>query len=160
MNISKNEISPEAALEAFADEVSGLMPKLCRAMVRYERNHITTGKLTVPQYWALELVYGASPRPMHELLRAMGLKSSTGTVFVDRLCRMGLVKRVRDQQDRRAVALGITGKGRRVIQDIKKQKRKGITELFRPLTAGERRKYLELMRKLAAEFERNQETLA
>ncbi len=123
-------------------------------MVRQESNFITRGELTLPQLWALELLQREGPHPMREVLAALQLKSSTGTVLVDRLCRMKLVRREREERDRRTVLVALTPKGRRVLDEINRHRRAGLLDLFRPFNAGERSAYLTLLEKLVCEMTR------
>lgn len=134
------------------DRVTVLMPQLCRAMMKHESNHMTRGELNLPQFLALEYLRAEASPPMHQLLDALQLKSSTGTVFVDRLVRLGLVKRLRDAMDRRAVRVALTAKGRRILEEIHSQKRRSLLKLYRPLTAAERTSYLSVVEKMVREF--------
>lgn len=153
MNYSTIEITgTELSLDRFVTRVMDLMPRLCRAMVRHERNYLTRGDLTLPQLWALEIMHERRSCSMHELVAALQLKPSTASMFVDRLVELGLARRARDRDDRRAVRLAITPKGIRIMQQIDKQKRRGMLELFKPFTAGERGAYLILLEKLVREF--------
>ena len=150
VNISRNEINSAAAsLPAFADHVSALFPRLCRAMVRHESNHLTNGTITLPQLWALELIRDQKSMAMHDLASALELKSPSATMLVDQLDELGLVRRTRGAEDRRVVQVALTAKGRKVLDDILRQKKKGIMEIFKPLSVSERRSYLAILNKLA-----------
>ena len=158
VNSSKHEIPrPARSLATFVDHVAGLVPQLCRAMVRQESNYVTRGELTLPQLWALELLRRRGPCQMHELLDALQLKSSTGTVFVDRLCRMGLAKRGRGTADRRVVQVILSAKGKRALDEIDQHRRAGMLEVFRPFTTDERAAYLDLLEKLVREMSKEKD---
>lgn len=129
-----------------------LMPQLCRAMVRRERNYLTRGDLTLPQLWALEIMHERPTCSMHEVVTALQLKPSTASMFMDRLVEIGVARRQRDREDRRAVRVTLTPKGRRILQQIEKQRRKGMLALYKPLTSGERGAYLILLEKLVREL--------
>ena len=154
MNISKNEIilKKDAGLSQFAERLSHLLPKLCQSMVRHERNYLTDGTLTLPHLWALELLQENKECTMHDLAEELQLKSSSATVLVDRLEKLGLIRRQRNAQDRRVVHVALAPKGRKVLQQIATQKKKGIIETFKPLSAQERRDYLNLLEKLAGKL--------
>lgn len=161
VNSSKSEIPRLArSLDTFVDHVAGLVPQLCRAMVRQESNYVTRGELTLPQLWALELLRRRGPCQMHEVLSALQLKSSTGTVFVDRLCKLGLVKRGRGAEDRRAVHVSLTAKGNRALDEIDQHRREGMLEVFRPFTAAERAAYLDLLEKLVREMSKEKDGMS
>lgn len=150
VNISQNEINRAAAtLPAFAVHVSALFPRLCRAMVQHESNHLTSGTISLPQLWALELVREKKSVAMHDLASALHLKSPSATMLVDHLDGLGMVRRTRGARDRRVVQVTLTAKGRRILDDILRQKQKGVMEIFKPLSAAERRSYLAILNKLA-----------
>lgn len=158
VNSSLHEISRAArSLNAFVDHVAGIMPRLCRAMVRQEGNYVTRGELTLPQLWALELLRQRGPCRMSEVLEALQLKSSTGTVFVDRLCRMKLARRMRGQPDRRSVRVELTVKGKQALDEIDAHRRAGMADLFRPFTTRERAAYLDLLEKLVREMSKDKD---
>jgi DNA-binding MarR family transcriptional regulator len=158
VNSSSIEVSAAArSLPSFVDRVATLVPQLCRAVVRQESNYVIRGELTLPQLWALELLRLRGTCQMSEVLRALQLKSSTGTVFVDRLCRMGLVRRERDNKDRRAVDVTLTAKGRRALDEIDEHRKAGMLTVFKPFNARERAAYLVLLEKLVLEMSKEKE---
>ncbi|MCE9613520.1 MAG: MarR family transcriptional regulator [Lentisphaerae bacterium] len=148
MNNSTIEINSAA----FIARVDGLMSRLCRGMVRHEQNYLTRGALTMPQFWALELLHGRGGCRMADLVTALHVKSSTGTMLVNRLARLRLVRRAHSVQDRRAVDLTLTPHGRRVVDEIHRQRRRGLGRMFKPLSARERGAYVALLEKLAREL--------
>lgn len=142
--------------EAFARRVDGLMSTLCQAMVHHEQNYLTRGELTMPQFWALEWMSRTKRGRMQDLVAALQLKSSTGTMLVDRLVTLGLARRVRNPDDRRSVALALTARGARVVDEVHRQRQRGIRRMFAPLSVRERKEYLALLEKLAREFSKEQ----
>ena len=142
------------ALAAFADRLSAAMPVLCASMIRHERNALTDGRLSLPQFWALAWLEGhEAGAPMHELAAALDLKASTATLLVDRLCARSWARRVSDPADRRRVIIRLTPSGRRLVREIHDTKRKALQETFRALSADERHRYLELIETLAARLQ-------
>ena len=147
---SKDEL---ISLPDFVERLSDLFPRLCRALVQRESNDVTTGRVTLPQFWALEILKARGPQQMHELVDALRLKASTGTVFVDRLADMGLVRRVRATGDRRVVQVVLAAKGTRLVQQIHEQRKRGLQDIYKPLTAAERADYLHLVEKLLSQLD-------
>ena len=153
MNSSPNEVSGESLAEGpFLDRLADLLPRLSWSMVRQEGSYLNQGGMTLPQLWALELLRREGPCSMRQVLSALGLKSSTGTLFVDRLCRMRMVRRHHDARDRRTVLVEITSKGTRTLNEVQGHRHAALAKLFRPFNARERRDYLRLLEKLAAEL--------
>ena len=158
VNSSICEVSGGAlSLPAFVDRVATLVPKLHGAIMRQESIYVTRGELTLPQWWALELLKQRGACLMNELVHALQLKSSTGTVLVDRLCRMGLVRRGRVTEDRRAVKVALTPKGKRALNEIDAHRKDGMLDIFKPLNAHERAAYLSLLEKVVREMSKEKE---
>ncbi|MCD7945322.1 MAG: MarR family transcriptional regulator [Clostridiales bacterium] len=70
--------------------------------------------LTYPQTITLMILDADGPMPISELAKATGSANSTTSGVVDRLERMGLVQRVRSDQDRRKIFVQITDHYREV----------------------------------------------
>lgn len=88
--------------------------EVMRAVIRrlqpaLEREGISTG-----QFWALKLVSSLDSASVSALARHLALSAPTVCSNVDQLEAAGLVVRERSRQDRRAVVLRLTPKGRRV----------------------------------------------
>lgn len=146
---SQRRAPAEVALPQLAERLTELLPLLTRAISRYESNCLSQGAITVPQFWALELLAKDSPCSMTKLAAALHLKCSSATGLVDRLTRHGFVTRSSIPGDRRKVGVSLTPEGARLVHEVYQQKRKGLLELFRPLSAGERRQYLAIIEKLS-----------
>lgn len=155
MNVSKNET---LSLASFVDRLVSLSPHLCRAMMQQERCCTTGHALTVPQIWALELIAENGLCAQRDLLGKLQLKASTGTVFVDRLSRQGLIRRVRNPENRREVLLKITRKGHAVLDESRAQRRRVWMLMFKPLPERQRRAYIEMLESLVREFPNRKET--
>lgn len=75
-------------------------------------------RLTLTQGSVLsELVHGG-PRRMSTLAEFESVRQSSMTALVDRLERLGLVTRTRDPEDRRAVLIRATRKGRQYVNEL------------------------------------------
>lgn len=89
-----------------------------------------------------------------EVARDLNVAMTTMSSAVDRLVKKGLVERRRPQDDRRAVELTATSKGRDVLADQKAAYRKACHAMLRALDPGERIEIIRLTEKIAhAELE-------
>lgn len=140
------------SLNAFADRLNELLPRLMHDLRRQERNYFTRGLIGFPQLRALEHLAREGACSMHQLARAMGSRESTATGMVDRLVELGLVRRARSQEDRRVVHVGITPKGRRSLAQIQNHRRAIILRVFGALSAEDRGRYLEIIERVAGGF--------
>lgn len=139
-------------LEAFGDRMIELFPKLMREISQYETNYLTEGVITVPQVWVLDFLKDEKSAQMNELATYMKLKFSSATGLIDRMVKHQLVKRVRSETDRRVVFISITSKGKKILQEIYKQKRNGIMRLFGRLGSEDRMEYMNLIEKLVKDL--------
>ena len=83
------------------------------------------------------------------------------TTVVDNLERRGLVKRERNEKDRRVVTLSLTEAGRHVIEKVLPQHIQAIIEEMSILTPDEQETLSRLCRKIGKQehCEENQQTL-
>ena len=138
------------SLNTFGDRMVELLPRLMKEITSYENNYVTSGRITVPQLIVLDCLSRHGECPMHKIAESMNISFSTATGMMDRLVKQGLVQRLPGEHDRRTVLVTITSKGKRIIEEVFEQKRKGIMELFKPLTGQERRQYLDILQKLSS----------
>lgn len=149
MNYSKHKVSRHLTLAAFADRLLRLIPRVMHNQVKQDRNYLARGLITLPQLWALRQVAELGTCSMHTLAKAQGLKSSTVTGLVDRLVKLGLLKRFTNETDRRAVLAGITPKGRKIMSALHTEHRQSIMRLFQHISPQERAMYLAIIEKIS-----------
>ena len=101
-----------------------------------------------PALFGLLNVLGAREGAMQEELgAAMGVDPSTMVSLIDELETAGLARRRPHPTDRRARAVAITPKGRRVLERARRMAAQVEDEVLRGLTAAERRELLTLLRR-------------
>lgn len=139
-------------LNEFGRRLSDIMPRMMFQFWTYEQNYFTTGRISFPQLWALGYLTHAGAATMRTLARTMQAKESTTTGLVDRMDRMKLVRRTHSKEDRRVVYVEITAKGRRVLEEINRQREDTIKDLFRNLSSRDRATYLKILEKVLEEL--------
>ncbi|MDO9542853.1 MAG: MarR family transcriptional regulator [Kiritimatiellia bacterium] len=155
MNNSKDKTTPASgtinrmSVEQFADRLGVLMHKMAGMVLSAERNYLARGVITLPQLWVLHEIADAGNCPMLSISRNLGIKSSTVTGIMDRLVKLGLVKRCSSESDRRSVLAEATPKGRRILEHIHAERRHTLINAFGPLSAKERADYLAIIGKVA-----------
>jgi DNA-binding MarR family transcriptional regulator len=75
--------------------------------------------ITYPQWTILMLLYGEMARTSADMARQMSHDAGAMTRLVDQLEKRGLLNRVRDTADRRAVNLVLTAEGRALADSLK-----------------------------------------
>lgn len=101
------------------DQILELQPRLRR---RFQGGvpadvHAEMGAVTFQQMHALHTIARHGPVTMGALAGSLEAASlSSATQMADRLVRLGLVERMSDPEDRRLVRLGLSPRGREVLQ--------------------------------------------
>jgi MarR family transcriptional regulator, organic hydroperoxide resistance regulator len=131
--------------EEFAGRMMELFPQIVKAFSRYETHDLASGKITLPQFWALYYLSLGEKCKMKALAEHLGVSPAAATGLIDRLISQGLVVRKNDLKDRRVVWIGLSAKGSEMICRIKKQRVKAISEIFGKLSSEDRKNYLRIL---------------
>lgn len=88
-----------------------------------------------------------------ELSHAAGRDKSSLTPVVEDLVRRGLVARKRMDRDRRTYSLNLTPDGKKVLTNLTRCARRHERNLDRVIGMRDRKRFLQLLKKIAAEIE-------
>lgn len=88
------------------------------------------------------------------LAHMLGVTLSAVTALINRLHRMGLVSRERQEQDRRQVWISITPKGLQVLNDVEERRNLLLAVYISRVPENERQQLLELLQRAILLFER------
>jgi DNA-binding MarR family transcriptional regulator len=133
--------------EHVAEFAGQLFFRLWRASHTRIAEALATIGLTPASFGLLNVLSARDGAIQQELGAAMGIDPSTMVALIDDLERAGLAKRRPHPTDRRARAVAITPKGRRLLERGRKMAAGVEEEVLRGLTDGERRELLGLLRK-------------
>src|SRR5216684_6574948 len=106
---------------------------------------------SVPVWLMLSSLKSKERRTQLDLARAVGIEGPTLTRHLDGLEENGIVRRVRDGNDRRAVRVELTDEGERLFQTL----RQAVIAFNRALTDGVADDELERLRTALARLEQN-----
>ena len=102
--------------------------------------------LTVPQHRLLVLVASGGPRRIGALADDLGVNQSNASRLVDRMSRLGLVRRTKDTADARAAVIELTPSGRDVLEQVNDHRLQAVLEVLRVMPPDARRQATEAMR--------------
>ena len=108
----------ENKLKRTAAEIEDLIRQFVRIMNKRLRDSVKHTSITSPQLFALLSIYRESGLTIGDLCERMFLACSTISGLIDRLEKIQLVERYRDEEDRRVVRLKLTEKGVNCTQSI------------------------------------------
>ena len=138
-----NEMNEE--LKQTAAEVEDSIRKISKIMNKRLRDSLKYTCITPPQFSALVSIYREDKLTIGDLCDRMFLACSTISGLVDRLEKLELVERARDEEDRRVVRLQLTEKGRKLTEEILQMRRE---KLEKDMTKIEIERQKELLRNL------------
>jgi len=104
--------------------------------------------LTSSQFGVMEALLHLGPLCQGELAGKLLRSGASLTSVVGGLEKRGLVVRQRTEEDKRFVRVALTGKGRRLIQELFPAHAETVARLFSVLTDGEQEQLRRLCRKL------------
>lgn len=140
-----------AEADRIGTELTRLVRLIERAYAQHQADH-PDGVERATYHLLVHLVKGG-PRRSSALAEAVHSDPSTVSRQVGHLVRLGLVERVADPQDRRAVLLVATDEGRRVFAENRRMRNQGIAEMTQRWSAADRRALATLLARFADDFE-------
>ncbi|MFC4425876.1 MarR family winged helix-turn-helix transcriptional regulator [Deinococcus navajonensis] len=132
-----------AALDAYI--------KLWRAAHAVEvgaNRHLQHEGLTISQFGVMEALYHLGPLSQRALADKILRSSGNLTMVIDNLERDGLVRRERDERDRRVMKVSLTSEGQTMIERVLPRHVAGIRDIFSVLSPEETALLTALTRKL------------
>ncbi len=97
----------------------------------------TDQEINFPQFNLLRLIEHNGDHQIREIASFLGVSQAAASKNVDKLVRLGLVKRQVQEGDRRAVSLNLTLRGRNVIQKYEVLKEEKLAHMLQELTQAE-----------------------
>lgn len=125
----RKQISSEAAAQALHSAAIGLLRSVRRAD---GASGLNSARLS-----ALSVIVFAGPITLGELAGAEQVRPPTMTRIVNALEEQGLVRRARDERDRRTVYLSATMKGKRLLVESRNRRLRPLADEMRKLGATE-----------------------
>jgi DNA-binding MarR family transcriptional regulator len=150
------EPAPLTGREALLHRLLSLQPALrhrFRATIPAElRLHLQKAMedVTASQMEVLMLLHQSpSGLSMHELAEAQAITPSSATQLVDRLVRMGLVERLREEDDRRLVRVELSASARQKFEEMLHLHLRSLAVVTEPLGDAELRTLIDLLARVA-----------
>ncbi|MEW6185844.1 MAG: MarR family transcriptional regulator [Thermodesulfobacteriota bacterium] len=125
--------------------------KLQRAAATFHRKnaeHLKNFVITPAQFAVIECLGHLGPMIMGDLCKKMLVSGGNMTVVVDNLVKDGLVERVPSEEDRRAILVRFTPKGKKVFDDSFMRHADYLTQIAEVLNEKEQEDLGRLLKKL------------
>jgi DNA-binding MarR family transcriptional regulator len=118
--------------ETCARTVMETVPMVMRSIRREMRRH-GTSVLSVPQLRALAFLHRNPGACLFNVADHLGVTRPTASVIIDRLVRRGLLLRAEDPRERRKIAITLTPRGRRLLEQARSATRSWMAGVLAPL---------------------------
>ena len=105
-------------------------------------------ELSMPQFEVLWLIETTGTKSMERLAEYLGVKPPSMTAMIDKMERSGLVKRQKDARDRRIVHIALTGKTRKQLALMRRQKEAVLNRIVDALSRQDRDALKRILGKL------------
>lgn len=136
------------SLDDFAREMTNFMPRYIREASARVISASLKGDITISQIIILNIIKSADQCKMKDIAKALHVSTSAATGSVDRMVRIGLLKRRPSEKDRRVINIEMTQKGMKIIDDIQSRRYKFIIDIFGKFKPEERERFLDTMKKI------------
>jgi MarR family transcriptional regulator, 2-MHQ and catechol-resistance regulon repressor len=110
--------------------------------------HLASVSLTFSQYGVLDILYHLGPLPLGQIAEKILKSEGNMTTVVDNLERRGLVRRERNEKDRRVITLSLTETGQQIIEEVLPQHIQAIIEEMSILTPDQQETLSRLCREI------------
>ncbi|HEX3472385.1 MAG TPA: MarR family transcriptional regulator [Silvibacterium sp.] len=122
--------------------------KAHRALSAHVEDSVARHRLCLSDFMALEALLHKGPLTVGEIGNRVLLTSGSMTAAVDRLEKMGLVRREFTEKDRRARVIHLTQRGRRLVKTVFEAHSQDLEALMAVLDDDERTELYRLLKKL------------
>lgn len=106
--------------------------------------------LSGKELYVLEHIREDNPWRFNEFAENYHIKPSTLTGIVERLEKKGLLKRERDEKDRKAVYLYCTSEGKRIVKDHIEEDQLFFNSMLATLDTSERAQFIDLVKRITS----------
>jgi MarR family transcriptional regulator, organic hydroperoxide resistance regulator len=124
-------------------EIEKELRYLCTIVKQKGREMLVEFEITPPQFQALVYLAKEEDLTIGALSKRMYLACSTITDLVDRMEKNKMVKRVRDEKDRRVVRVTVLEKGHKIIQKVLTARREYLRDILSDLSEEQKSFILE-----------------
>ncbi|MCS7063540.1 MAG: MarR family transcriptional regulator [Methylacidiphilales bacterium] len=139
-----------------SQEIETLIPLIMRLQRIFliDLNRRTNqGNISISQFTLLSILNQFGPQKMSTLSHYMHHTSSATTGLVDRLIKLGLVKRHHDEKDRRQIWIKLTSKGEKMVDDMRKDLYAKITRISERLGKKDTQAWVRIYQTILHELE-------
>jgi DNA-binding MarR family transcriptional regulator len=144
MSASRSDSQIRSDCEKLADIFTAMQ----RCFLMNLSKELARGKVSFPQYFLLGFLSLQKHFTMSEIAAKMGHTTAAATGLVDRLEKLGYVKRMHASDDRRKIEVQITPSGLSLVEQIREDMVTNLGEMMRMLSPIEQKAWVQVYEKI------------
>jgi DNA-binding MarR family transcriptional regulator len=140
----------EPILRENAEKLADIVTVLQRRFLLNLSKELARGNVSFPQYLLLGFLSQQKSLSMSEIAGKMGHSTAAATGLVDRLEKLGYVRRAHGADDRRKIMVQITAEGSTLVAQVRADVVNNILKIMEQLTPDERDAWVRIYKKIFA----------
>lgn len=129
-------------------DLASIIMVMQRKFMAMLMGELSRDRLSFPQFFLLGYLGSHGPTGMTSIAELMGHSTPAATGLVQRLEKLGYVKRTHEVDDRRKVTVTVTAKGIRLVEGIRQEMIGNLTKVNERLSPQEQRAWLDIYKKI------------
>jgi DNA-binding MarR family transcriptional regulator len=138
-----------ARMRADAERLADIFTSLQRSFILNLSKELSRGNVSFPQYCLLGFLATQENLTMSEIAQRMGHTTAAATGLVDRLEKLGHVKRTHGLDDRRKIRVQITQTGAALVAEVRDDMVSNLLKIMEHLNADEQRIWVQIYEKIS-----------
>ncbi|HEY2341620.1 MAG TPA: MarR family transcriptional regulator [Chthoniobacteraceae bacterium] len=147
----------QTSLRADAERLADIFTTLQRCFILTLSKELARGKVSFPQYCLLGFLSQHKSLTMTDIAHKMGHTTAAATGLVDRLEKLGHVRRGHARDDRRKILVQITASGTALVGEVREDMVSTLLEMMAQLDPSEQAVWLQIYEKIFAFCQKNHE---
>jgi DNA-binding MarR family transcriptional regulator len=135
-------------MRAGAERLADIFTEMERSFVLSLSKKLARGNVSFPQYCLLGFLAQAGVLTMSEVARRMGHTTAASTGLVDRLEKLGHVRRMHAKEDRRKILVEITDSGSTLVGEVRQDMVSNLLKMMEHLEPNEQKAWVQIYEKL------------
>ncbi len=140
----------DSEIRSDCEKLADILTVLQRCFLMNLSKELARGKVSFPQYFLLGFLAQQKHLTMSEIAAKMGHTTAAATGLVDRLEKIGYVRRTHASDDRRKIEVQITPPGQCLVAQIREDMVTNLGGMMRLLSPAEQRAWLQVYEKIFA----------
>ena len=140
----------DSQIRSDCEKLADIFTVLQRCFLMNLSKELARGKVSFPQYFLLGYLAAQKHLTMSEIAARMGHTTAAATGLVDRLEKLGYVRRTHASDDRRKIEVQITPSGQSLVAQIREDMVTSLGGMMQLLSPAEQRAWVQVYEKIYA----------